>query len=216
MFVTNGGDGFWSQVDQEDPNIVYAESQYGGMVRYDRKSQESVDIRPEPGKGENSFKWNWNTPLIMSTHSHTRLYCTANKVFRSDDRGNTWKEISGDLTAQIDRNTWPVMGKYWPIDAVAKDISTSLYGEIISFEESPVNENLLYAGTDDGLIQVTNDSGANWTKISSFPGVPENTYVSDIRASKFDENVVFASFDNILRDDFKPYILESTDKGKPG
>lgn len=213
-FVTNGGDGFWSQIDPTDPNIVYAESQYGGMVRYDRKSQEAIDIRPEPRKGENSYQWNWNTPLVLSKHSHTRLYCAANKVFRSDDRGNTWKVISDDLTAGIDRNTWPVMGKYWPSDAVAKDISTSLFGTIVSFDESPKNENLLYAGTDDGLIRVTEDGGQNWSKVSSFPGVPEHTYVSDLMASKFDENVVFAAFDNILRDDFKPYVFKSTDKGK--
>jgi len=184
------------------------------MVRYDRKSQEAVDIRPEPREGEDSYKWNWNTPLILSPHSHTRLYTAANKVFRSDDRGNTWTVISDDLTAQIDRNKWPVMGKYWSIDAVQKDVSTSLYGTIISMEESPKKENLLYIGTDDGLIQVTEDAGKNWMKISQFPGVPENTYVSDILASKFDENVVYASFDNILRDDFKPYLLKSTDKGK--
>jgi photosystem II stability/assembly factor-like uncharacterized protein len=213
-FVTNGGDGFWSQIDPEDPNIVYAEAQYGYMVRYDRKSGESVDIRPEPRKGEDSYKWNWNTPLIISPHSHTRLYCAANKVFRSDDRGNTWEVISDDLTAQIDRNTWPVMDKFWSIDAVQKDVSTSLYGEIISLDESPVQEDLLFVGTDDGLIQVTENAGKNWSKISSFPGVPEYTYVSDILASKFDENVVYASFDNILRDDFKPYLLKSTDRGK--
>ena len=213
-FVTNGGDGFWSQIDPEEPNIVYAESQYGGMVRYDRKSQESLDIRPEPRKGEDSYKWNWDTPLILSSHSHTRLYCAANKIFRSDDRGNTWQVISDDLSARIDRNTWPVMGKYWPSDAVAKDISTSLFGTIISLEESPKNENILLAGTDDGLIQVTEDAGKNWTKMASFPGIPENTYVSDILASKFDENVIYASFDNTLRDDFKPYLLKSTDKGK--
>jgi len=213
-FVTNGGDGFWSQIDPSNPDIVYAESQYGGMVRYDRKSQEAVDIRPEPRKGEDSYQWNWNTPLLISPHSHTRLYCAANKVFRSDDRGNSWQVISEDLTAKIDRNTWPVMGKYWSIDAIQKDVSTSLYGTIISLDESPVKEDLLYAGTDDGLIQVTTDAGKNWTKTDKFPGVPENTYVSDIFASRFDENVVFASFDNILRDDFKPYILKSTDKGK--
>ncbi|MBK7214393.1 MAG: glycosyl hydrolase, partial [Bacteroidales bacterium] len=213
-FVTNGGDGFWSQIDPENPNIVYAESQYGGMVRYDRLSKEAIDIRPEPRKGEDSYQWNWNTPLLLSAHSHTRLYCAANKVFRSDDRGNSWQVISDDLTAGIDRNKWPVMGKYWPSDAVAKDISTSLYGTIVSFDESPVNENLLFAGTDDGLIRVTEDAGKTWSKISSFPGVPENTYVSDILSSKFDENVVYASFDNILRDDFKPYILKSIDKGK--
>jgi photosystem II stability/assembly factor-like uncharacterized protein len=212
-FVTNGGDGFWSQIDPDDPNIVYAESQYGGMVRYDRKSQEALDIRPEPRKGEDSYKWNWNTPLIMSPHSHTRLYTSANKVFRSDDRGNTWQVISDDLTAGIDRNTWPVMGKYWPVDALQKDVSTSLYGTIISLTESPLKENLLYAGTDDGLIQVSEDA-KTWTKSGIFPGVPENTYVSDLCASNFDENVVFASFDNILRDDFKPYLLKSADKGK--
>jgi len=213
-FVTNGGDGFWSQIDPVDPDIVYAESQYGGMVRFDRKSGEVLDIRPEPRKGENSYKWNWNTPLFISPHSHTRLYCSANKVFRSDDRGNTWQVISDDLTAKIDRNTWPVMGKYWSIDAVQKDISTSLYGTIISLAESPVKENLIYAGTDDGLIQVTEDTGKNWTKIVTFPGIPENTYVSCILPSRFDENTVFASFDNILRDDFKPYLLKSADKGK--
>ncbi|NCA75779.1 MAG: glycosyl hydrolase [Alphaproteobacteria bacterium] len=212
-FVTNGGDGFWSQIDPTDPNIVYAESQYGGMVRYDRRSQEAVDIRPEPGKGEDSYKWNWNTPLLLSPHSHTRLYTTANKVFRSDDRGNSWQVISDDLTAGIDRNTWPVMGKYWSAQAVQKDVSTSLYGTIVSFEESPLRENLLFAGTDDGLIQVSEDA-RTWRKVDRFPGVPENTYVSDIFASRFDENIVFAAFDNILRDDFKPYLLKSADKGK--
>jgi photosystem II stability/assembly factor-like uncharacterized protein len=213
-FVTNGGDGFWSQIDPVDPNIVYAESQYGGMVRYDRKSQEAVDIRPEPRKGEDSYKWNWNTPLMLSPHSHTRLYTAANKVFRSDDRGQSWQVISDDLTARIDRNKWPVMGKYWSIDAIQKDVSTSLYGTIVSMDESPLQEDLLYIGTDDGLIQITEDAGKSWQKIESFPGVPENTYVSDILASKFDKNVVFASFDNILRDDFKPYIMKSTNQGR--
>jgi photosystem II stability/assembly factor-like uncharacterized protein len=211
--VTNGGDGFWSQVDPTNPNIIYAESQYGGMVRYDRKSQESMDIRPEPRKGELTYRWNWNTPLIMSPFSNTRIYTAANKVFKSDDRGNSWQVISEDLTAQIDRNKWPVMGKFWPADAVGKDVSTSLYGEIVALDESPVKENLLYAGTDDGLIQMTDDGGKNWHKTTQFPGVPENTYVSDVFASRFDQNVVFASFDNILRDDFKPYIFKSTDKG---
>lgn len=212
-FVTNGGDGFWSQIDPEDPNIVYAESQYGGMVRYDRKSFQAVDIRPEPAQGENTFQWNWNTPLILSHHSHTRLYCAANKVFRSDDRGDTWMPISGDITSGTDRNTWPVMGKYWSADAVAKDISTSLYGTVVSLDESPLDENLLYAGTDDGLIRTTTDGGKTWRKADKFPGLPEYTYVSDIMASRFDANVVFASFDNILRDDFKPYIYRSDDKG---
>ncbi len=212
-FVTNGGDGFWTAVDPTDPNIVYAEAQYGNMVRYDRKSGEAIDLRPEPRKGEDTYKWNWNTPLVLSKHNHKRLYTAANKVFRSDDRGDTWEVISDDLTTGADRNTWKVMDKYWSSDAVSKDVSTSLFGTIVSFDESPLKENLLYVGTDDGLIQFTED-GKNWNKTATFPGVPEYTYVSDILADRFNENVVYASFDNILRDDFKPYILKSNDKGK--
>ncbi|MHC1736778.1 MAG: WD40/YVTN/BNR-like repeat-containing protein [Ignavibacteriaceae bacterium] len=211
-FETNGGDGFWTAVDPENPNIVYAESQYGGMVRFDRNSGEAIDIRPEPKKGELTFKWNWDTPLLISPHKNTRLYCAANFVFKSDDRGESWTRISDDLTRQIDRNTFQVMGKYWSIDAVAKDKSTSLFGTIVSLTESSVKENLLYAGTDDGLIQVSED-GKTWNKIDKFPGVPEYTYVSDILPSKFDENIVFATFNNLKRDDFKPYVLISKDKG---
>lgn len=212
-FETNGGDGFWTAVDPENQNIVYAESQYGGMVRYDRNSGEAIDIRPEPKKGELTFKWNWDTPLLISPHKNTRLYCAANFVFKSDDRGESWTRISEDLTRQIDRNSFQVMGKFWSIDAVAKDKSTSLFGTIVSLSESRIKENLLYAGTDDGLIQVSEDA-RTWRKIDKFPGVPEFTYVSDILPSKFDENIVFATFNNTKRDDFKPYVLVSKDKGK--
>ena len=212
-FVTNGGDGFWTAIDPTDPNIVYAESQYGGMVRFDRKSGEAIYIRPEPPVGEVTYKWNWDTPLFISPHKNTRIYCAANRVFRSEDRGDSWEVISEDLTTGIDRNSWTVMDKFWSIDAVAKDKSTSLFGTIVSLSESPIKEDLLFAGTDDGLIQVTEDA-KTWRKIDKFPGVPEYTYVSDIVASKFDENVVFAAFNNIKRDDFKPYLLRSNDKGK--
>ena len=209
-----GGDGFWVQVDPRDPDIIYCEYQYGNVYRFDKKSEETVNIKPQPGKGEKTYKWNWNTPLIVSPHSNTRIYMGANYIFRSDDRGSTWKVISDDITAQTDRNTWPVMGHYWSIDAVSKDVSTSLYGTAVSLAESPVMEDLLYAGTDDGVISVTEDGGKTWRQTKSFPGVPENTYVSDIMPSGFDENVVYASFDNRKRDDFKPYILKSSDKGK--
>ncbi len=213
-YVTVFGDGFWSKVDPTNPDIVYSEWQYGNVVRYDKKSGERISIKPQPRKDELTYRWNWNAPLIISSFSPTRLYMAANKVFRSDDRGNTWQVISDDLTAQIDRNSFPVMGKYWSADAVAKDVSTSQYGTIVSLVESPIKEELLYAGTDDGLIQVTEDNGKNWTKISSFPGVPQHTYVTDIFASNFNENVVFATFSNLKNDDFKPYVLKSSDKGK--
>jgi hypothetical protein len=212
--VTVFGDGFWSRVEPTNPDIVYSEWQYGNVVRYDKKSGEKISIKPQPRKDELTYRWNWNAPLILSKHNPTTIYMAANKVFKSTDRGNTWEVISDDLTAQMDRNTWPVMDKYWSVDAVAKDVSTSQYNTIVSLDESPVKAGLIYAGSDDGVIQVTEDDGQNWRKISSFPGVPAYTYVSDIYASRFDENVVYATFDGMKSDDFKPYVLKSDDKGK--
>ena len=212
--VTLGGDGFFQAIDPDNPDIVYSEYQYGNIYRYDKKSGQRTGIKPQPGKGENTYKWNWNTPFILSPHSGTRLYMAADKVFKSDNRGDKWEVISDDITAQVDRNTWPVMGRYWGVDAVQKDVSTSLFGMAVSLAESTVKEGLLYVGTDDGVISVTENDGADWFQVKKFPGVPEYTYVSDILPDKFDENVVYASFDNHKRDDFKPYILKSTDKGR--
>jgi photosystem II stability/assembly factor-like uncharacterized protein len=213
-YTTQGGDGFESQIDPKDPNIIYSQSQYGYLVRFDKKSGEKMGIQPKPRKGEKSFRWNWDAPLLISPHSHTRLYFAANKVFRSEDRGNTWEVISDDLTRQIDRNKLKVMGRIWPLDAVAKNQSTSPYGNIVALDESPLVEGLLYVGTDDGLIQVSEDSGANWRKIDKFPGVPERTYVNKVLASLHDENTLYAAFNNHKNGDFKPYILKSTDRGK--
>ena len=213
-YITQGGDGFESQADPEDSNIVYAQSQHGNLARFDKKSGERMGIQPKPRKGEKAYRWNWDAPLLISPHSHTRLYFAANKVFRSDDRGNTWQVISEDLTQQIDRNKLEVMGRVWPMDAVAKNASTSQYGTIVALDESPVEEGFLYIGTDDGQIQVTEDGGANWQKIDSFPGVPERTYVNDIIASQHERNTVYAAFNNHKSGDFKPYILKSTDAGK--
>ncbi len=212
--VTAGGDGFWIDTDPTNPDIIYTESQYGNLSRFDRKSGERISIRVTERKGEETYKWNWNAPMFVSKHSPTRLYHAANKVFRSDDRGDSWQVISDDLTTKTDRNSWPVMGKFWSADAVAKDVSTSLWGTIVSLAESPLNENLLYAGTDDGVISVTDNGGQSWSQMKTFPGIPEYTYVSHLQADRFDENVVYAAFDNLQRDDFKPYILKSTDKGK--
>ena len=213
-YVTTGGDGFRSQVDPEDPNTVYSEAQYGSLVRYDKRTGEELLIQPQEGKGEPPLRWNWDSPLIISPHSHTRLYFAANKLFRSDDRGNTWKAISGDLTRQIDRNQLPVMGKIWGPDAVAKNQSTSFYGNIVSLAESPKQENLLYVGADDGLIEVSADGGTTWTKYDKFPSVPGTTYVSRLSGSNHDANTVYAAFDNHKNGDFKPYLLKSSDQGK--
>ncbi len=213
-YVTTGGDGFRSAVDPVDSNTVYAESQYGVLVRYDKPTGQELVLQPAEGKGEPPLRWNWDSPLIISPHSHTRLYFAANKLFRSDDRGDTWKAVSGDLTRQLDRNKLPVMGKVWGPDAVAKNASTSFYGNIVALSESPKKEGLIYVGTDDGLIQVTSDGGASWTKYEKFPGVPDMTYVSRIAASNHDESTVYAAFENHKNEDFKPYLLKSSDAGK--
>ena len=213
-FVTQGGDGFESAVDPDNQNIVYAQYQYGGLTRYDKVSGETTGIQPKPAAGENSYRWNWDAPLMTSAHVKGRIYYAANKLFRSDDRGNTWQTISPDLTQQIDRNTLKVMGRVQSIDAVRKNLSTSPYGSIVAFSESPLNQNLLYVGTDDGLIQISEDGGNNWTKISSFTGVPDRTYVNMVLASQHDENVVYACFNNHKNGDFKPYVLKSNDKGR--
>src|SRR5206468_9107432 len=136
-YVTTGGDGFRSQVDPEDPDTVYSESQYGVLVRYDRRTGEELVIQPQQGKGEPPLRWNWDSPLIISPHSHTRIYFAANKLFQSDDRGASWRAVSPDLTRQIDRHKLKVMGRVWGPDTVAYDTSTSLYGNIVALSESP-------------------------------------------------------------------------------
>jgi photosystem II stability/assembly factor-like uncharacterized protein len=207
-----GGDGYEAVTDPENPNIIYCLWQYGGLTRHDLQSGETVSIKPQEGKDEVPYRWNWDTPLMLSPHRN-RLYVAANKVFRSDDKGNTWQVISDDLTRQVDRNKLPIMDKIWSVDAVAKNASTSFYGNIVSLTESPLIEGLIYAGTDDGLVQVTEDGGQNWKKIESFPDVPEMTYVSCLYASLHDPNTVYAAFDNHKRADFKPYVLVSKDRG---
>ncbi len=213
-FVTQEGDGFESQVDPDDPNIVYAQSQYGGLGRYDRKSGESVDIKPVEGENDSALRWNWDSPLLVSTHKHTRLYFGANKLFRSDDRGNSWTVISGDLSRQLDRNKLPIMGKVWSVDAVAKNQSTDFYGQLVTIAENYFDENNLLVGTDDGLIQITNDGGKSWSRIDHFPGVPDHTYVNQIIGSQHDKNTFYAAFNHHRYGDFKPYLFKSIDGGK--
>ncbi len=213
-FITNGGDGFESAIDWKDNNIVYAQSQYGGLVRYDKISGEKAYIQPIPGKDEPAYRWNWDAPILVSPHNNQTVYFAANKVFKSSNRGNDWQTISGDLSRQLDRNKLKVMGQTWSIDAVQKNGSTTIYGNIIALDESPKKEGLLYAGTDDGLIQVSENGGSSWTKVEVFTGVPTQTRVNQIHTSPSDENLVFATFVNQRNGDFKPYVMKSSNKGK--
>jgi photosystem II stability/assembly factor-like uncharacterized protein len=212
--VIVGGDGFQCRVDPKEPNIVYGESQYGGLVRFDWRTMQRVAIQPQPKEGEAPFRWNWDSPLIISPHNNLRLYFAANKLFRSDDRGDSWTAVSPDLSRQLDRDKLPVFGKVQSPEAVSKHISTSFFGNITALSESPKKEGLIYVGTDDGLIQVTEDGGKNWRKVEKFPGVPEMTFVARVLASSHEENTVYAAMENHKTGDFKPYLLKSTDAGK--
>jgi photosystem II stability/assembly factor-like uncharacterized protein len=159
-------------------------------------------------------RWHWDTPLYISPHSARRVYVAGERVYRSDDRGENWVAISGDLTRNLDPAEIPIMGKVWPRSSVAFNQATTILSTITVVEESPLLEGLLYVGTHDGLVQVTEDGGKNWTKIERLPGLPEYTFVTDLFASPRDANTVFATFNNYQRGDFKPYVYKSTDRGR--
>jgi photosystem II stability/assembly factor-like uncharacterized protein len=214
VFVTQGGDGFVSRVDPEDPNTIYSELQHGVIVRYDRRTGERIGIQPQEEKGGAPLRWNWDAPFIISPHDSKRLYMAAQFVFRSDDRGSTWRKVSPDLTRQVDRNKLPVMGRIWGPDAVAKNTSTAIYSNISAVMESPKKEGVLWVGTDDGLVQVSEDGGATWRNVGPLPGVPQDAYVTRIRPSQHDANVAYVTFSNHQNGDFKPYALRTADLGR--
>ncbi|MBM78768.1 MAG: glycosyl hydrolase [Crocinitomicaceae bacterium] len=213
-YITNGGDGFESAIDPNNPNIVYAQSQYGWLVRYDRLSGEKMGIKPMAAKGEKPLRWNWDAPLIISPHNNERLYFAANKLFMSNNKGDSWECISPDMSRQIDRNQLKVMGRIQSSDAIMKNKSTTMYGNVVALDESPIKEGLLYVGSDDGLIHVSHNNGESWNTIKSIKGIPDTTYVNALLASQHVEGKVFAVFNNHKRGDFKPYVYVSTDNGK--
>ena len=168
------------------------------------------------GGGADADRPNWDAPYIISPHSHTRLYWGSQFLYRSDDRGDHWARVSPDLTRHLEWQTLPIMGKVWPLDGCAVELhtSTTALSNIVSIDESPLLEGLIYVGTDDGLLQVTEDGGQQWRKVEDFPAVPKWAYVSDIFASPRDANVVFVALNNWQRGDFKPYLLKSADRGR--
>jgi photosystem II stability/assembly factor-like uncharacterized protein len=211
---TIGGDGYLSIPDPDNPDISYCESQYCGLRRYDRTTNNSVSIKPQPIDDE-EFRWNWNTPYFISSFDSKTLYVAGNYVFKSTDMGNSWKKISDDLTRQIDQNSLEMMGKMWPPEAVAKNLSTSQFGNIFALSESSLQKGMIYAGTDDGLIWRTENDGGDWIKYDKFPGVPDTTFVNYVLPSRHDANTVYACFDGRKNgSDFKPYLIKSTDKGE--
>ncbi|HYF32078.1 MAG TPA: hypothetical protein VD993_13235 [Chitinophagaceae bacterium] len=213
-YITSIGDGFETQVDQSNPDIIYAQSQYGGLTRFDRKSGQYLNIKPSEPEGGEAYRWNWDAPLLISQHNNSRLYFGSNRLFRTDDRGDSWRVISPDLSRQIDRNQLEVMGRVWSVDAIAKNGSTDIYGQLTSIAESKFDPNMLWVGTDDGLIHVTTNGGGNWTRIDNLADVPARSYVHQIIASLHDKNTAYVCFNHHRYGDFKPYLLKTTDGGK--
>ncbi len=215
-YVVLFGDGHQPATEPGNPDIVYAEWQQGNLVRVDKTTGEIVYIQPQPDEGEPAERFNWDAPILVSPHEPKRLYFASHRVWRSDDRGDSWQAISGDLTKNQKRIELPIMGGQQSWDMPWDVLAMSNYNTITSISESPQKAGLIYIGTDDGLIQMTDDGGENWqaTKVGSLPGVPKTAFVNDIKADLHDENKVYIALDNHKYGDFKPYLLMSKNKGK--
>lgn len=215
-FMTLFADGHQSATEPGNPNIMYAEWQQGNLVRVDRTTGEIVYIKPQSAPGEPPERFNWDSPVLVSPHNPTHLYFASQRVWYSENRGDSWTAISGDLTRNQERIKLPIMGRTQSWDSPWDLFAMSEYSTITSLAVSPLREGLIYAGTDDGLIQITSDGGSNWTRVEvgALPGCPATAFVNDIKADLYDENTVYAVLDNHKYGDFKPYLYKSTDMGK--
>jgi photosystem II stability/assembly factor-like uncharacterized protein len=215
-FVTLFADGYQPATEPGNPDILYSEWQQGNLVRVDRTTGERVYIQPQPEPGDPAERFNWDAPILVSPHSPKRLYYASQRVWRSDDRGDSWRPVSGDLTRDQDRMKLPLMGRQWSWDSPWDMVAMSSYDTITSLAESPKAEGLLYAGTDDGLVQVSEDGGKSWRKVEvgSLPGVPASAFVNDLKADLHDADTVYVALDDHKSGDFRPYLLKSTDRGR--
>ncbi|WP_108866919.1 VPS10 domain-containing protein [Aquimarina aquimarini] len=213
---TLGADGAQTATEPGNPDITYGEFQQGVLWRIDSKTKESVFIQPQAREGDPYERFNWDAPIVVSSHNPKRLYFASQRVWKSENRGDSWQPISSDLTLNQERMTFPYYDQPQSWDNAWDVFAMSNYNTITSLAESPKKEGLIYAGTDDGLIQVTEDGGANWRKFSlnTIKGVPTTPFVNDVRADLFDANIVYAALDNHKYGDYKPYIIKSSDKGK--
>ena len=215
-FVVLGGDGHQPATEPGNPDIVYAQWQQGNLNRHNRVTGENISIKPQPELGEKTERFNWDAPILVSPHNPKRIYHGSQRLWMSNDRGDSWKAISGDLTNNIQRIQTPFYGQKQKWNNAWDLYAMSNYSTITSLSESPKKEGLIYVGTDDGIIQVTEDGGANWRKVSfeGMSGLPKTAFVNDIKADLYNENIVYAVFDNHKFGDYQPYLFKSSDKGK--
>jgi len=213
-FVTLFGDGHQPAADPNNPDIVYSQWQQGNLTRYDRKTGESVYIKPQPAAGEAPDRYNWDSPILISPHDSATLFFGTQRVWKSDDYGDSWTAISGDLTRDEERVRQPVMGRRWSFDSSWDLYAMSQFNTITSLSESPLVPGLIYAGTDDGLIQISENGGESWRRIDSLPRVPERFFVNDIKADLHDPDTVYVVVDDHKSGDFSPYVLKSENRGR--
>jgi photosystem II stability/assembly factor-like uncharacterized protein len=210
-----GGDGFVVLQDPTDYRIAFSESQDGNIVRVDRVTGETIGVRPMPAPGEPALRWHWDTPIALSPHDPKVVWAAGNKVFRSTDRGLSWVAVSNDLTNEANRDDIEVMGVKGRDITIARNDGIAAWPAIVSFAESPKRAGVLYAGTDDGNLHVTRDGGKKWVNVfEKIQGVPKQIYVSEVVPSRFDEAIVYATFDGHRQNDFDTYIYASNDYGQ--
>ncbi len=208
---TGFGDGFWVIPDWSDPDYVYWEWQGGNMGRYNRKNNENKDIKPQPLKGEDKLRFNWNAGMHESRLNPGTIYLGSQYLHKSVNKGETWERISPDLSTND-----PEKQKQEESGGLSVDNSSAEnHCTIFTINESPLDANLIWVGTDDGNVQVTENGGGSWTNVvKNIPGLPAHTWVSSIDASTFERNTAYASFDNHAMGDKKSYIYKTNDLGK--
>ena len=208
-----GGDGFWVVPDPVEPGIAYAESQGGDVNRISTGNIKSVGIKPQPTPADPKLRWNWNTPVVTGTANLKNLYTGAQFLYKSSDQGRNWAKISPDLTTNDKRKQEQEKSGGLSAD----NTSAENHCTIFTIAESPLDEKIVWVGTDDGNLQVTTDGGKTWTNVSknyTLAGIPAQTWVSSVEPSAFDKNLVYASFDNHMYGDHKTYAARSSDLGK--
>lgn len=214
-FTVGGGDGFYAQVDPTDPNTVYAESQDGNLLRRDLRTGEQRSIKPQPAEGEKPFRFQWNSPVVISAYDSKTIYYGGNFLFKSTDRGDGWTRISPDLTSGLDRGTLPILGQVPDKQTRSRHDGVQLWPAITSIAESPVAAEVLWAGTDDGLLQVTRDGGRTWKNVyDRLPGAPKGSYVSRVIASRTAPGAAYATLDGHRSNDFALYAYATADFGE--
>jgi photosystem II stability/assembly factor-like uncharacterized protein len=208
------GDGFVNLIDPTDARIVYTSSQEGFVSRMDMKSGEQKGIRPEAPANEARYRWNWDTPFIISPHNPAVVYIGGNKLFKSTDRGQSWTPISGDLTTGVDRDSLQLMGMKLKDVKIAKNDGVEDYGSLFTVHESLRKAGIIWTGSDDGQVNVTRDGGATWTNATSkIPNAPRWAYVSRVEPSRYEDGTVYVTFDAHRTGDYGTYVFTSTDFG---